>query len=164
MRPVNFCLLIFTLSTFKTFQGTAQTGKDQDKLAIKSLIESRKYIFNAQSATSQRGKTVQLTSEYFLKLNKDSLNVDLPYYGRAYSTAYPGNNDIAMRFESNDFSYEADSAKKGGWDITIKPKKEPKASAVYLSVSAGGYCTVRIISNNRDQISYYGTITALHNK
>jgi hypothetical protein len=164
MRPVHFCLFILTVSTFMALHSKAQTGKDQDKPAVRSLIESRKYIFNAQSATSQRGKTVQLTSEYFLKLNKDSLNVDLPYYGRAYSTAYPGNNDIAMRFESHDFSYETDSAKKGGWEITIKPKKEPKASAIYLSVSDGGYCTVRIISNNRDQISYYGTITAFHSK
>jgi hypothetical protein len=162
MKPRNDARLIFSLLALMSLQGKAQKG--DDKPDIKSLIESRNYSFYAQSATSQRGKTVQLTSEYFLKLNKDSLKVDLPYYGRAYSTSYPGNNDLAMHFESQDFSYKVDTVKKGGWNITINPNKEPKASAIYLSVSASGYCTVRIVSNNRDQISYYGTITAYNNR
>lgn len=159
MQPRNFNRVIVLLLSLICLEGKAQTGKDQNKPEIKSLIESRKYSFNAQSATSQRGKTVQLTSEYFMKLNNDSLQVDLPYYGRAYSTSYPPSNDMAMRFDSHDFSYVSDTVKKGGWEITIKPNKEPKATTIFLSVSKSGYCTVRIISNNRDQISYYGMIT-----
>jgi hypothetical protein len=104
-----------------------------------------------------KGRTVQLSDGYGLKLNKDSLQVDLPYYGRAYTTDYPPSSNQGIQFNSVQFSYVADTVKKGGWDITIKPKNA-KVNTIYLSVSTSGYCTVRIGSSNRDPISYYGTI------
>jgi hypothetical protein len=146
------------------FYGMAQTPAEQKKqeqyAKLKSLIESRQYVFMAQSATSMKGRTVQLSTGYGLKLNKDSLHVDLPYYGRAYSTSYPANNDMGVKVNSHDFSYTADTTKKGGWNVNIKPKKID-VSYINLSISSGGYCTVRINSSNRDPITYYGTIKDL---
>ena len=136
----------------------AQSATDQHTQSLKSLIDAKKYGFKAMSATSKKGRTVQLTTGYGLNLNQDSLQVDLPYYGRAYTSSYPANSDMGIRFASQDFSYLADTTKKSGWDITIKPKGA-SVSAIYLSISSSGYCTVRISSNDRDPISYYGTIT-----
>jgi hypothetical protein len=140
---------------------TAQTSTDQkkqDKYAqLKSMIDSRHFQFHALSATSMKGKTVQLSSEFFLKLNKDSLDVDLPYYGRSYTADYPG-TDVSVRFKSNQFTYSADSTKKGGWEIAIIPKNESKANKIYMSITSSGYCSLNISSNNRQAISYYGYI------
>ena len=145
------------LLTIICLHSKAQSGTDQQK-HLKILIDSKKYGFNAQSATAKKGRTVQLTSGYGLKLNNDSLHVDLPYYGRAYTTSYPASrDDTGIQFNSHDFSYLADTTKKGGWEITIKPKGA-KVSVIYLSISSTGYCTVRISSSDRDPISYYGTI------
>jgi len=142
--------------------GNAQSAAAQKKIdqdvQLKSLIESRQYRFVALSATSMKGKTVQLSTGYGLILNKDSLDVDLPYYGRAYSTDYPPSSNMGIQLKSVHFSYVADTLKKGGWDITIKPK-DSKVVSIYLSVSSGGYCTVRISSSDRNPISYYGTVT-----
>jgi Domain of unknown function (DUF4251) len=149
-------LLILLLACI-SLHSSAQSGDDQKKTDIKSIVQSRNYSFSAQSATTNKGKTIQLSYGYDLKLINDSLYVYLPYYGRAYNTAYSSNSDNGIQFSSHDFIYSADSTKKQSWEITIKPKGA-KVSAIYLSITSTGYCTVRINSNDRDPISYYGTI------
>ena len=151
---LSFLILMCTYSNAQT----AADQKKQDKNAqLKNMIDSKHFQFQALSATSMKGKTIQLSSEYYLKLNKDSLNVDLPYYGRSYTADYPG-TDVSVRFKSNQFSYSSDSTKKGGWEITIIPKNEPRANKIYMAVTSSGYCTVNIGSNTRQSISYYGYI------
>jgi hypothetical protein len=140
-------------------QSGASSGKQDQYVQLKNLIDSRKFSFHAISATSMKGMTKNLTGEYFLKLNKDTLQTDLPYYGRSFTTSYPP-TDLSVQFTTTQFSYVADSAKKGGWSITIVPKNENSASKIYMSVTSSGYCTVQVSSNSRQPISYYGTITA----
>jgi Domain of unknown function (DUF4251) len=157
----KFHRLLLPFLILLSIESVAQNGTDQKKLdkqvQLKSMIDSKHFQFHALSATSMKGKTVQLTSEYSLKLNKDSLNVDLPYYGRSYTADYPG-TDVSVRFKSNQFTYSSDSTKKGGWEITIIPKNESKANKIYMAVTSSGYCTVNINSNTRQSISYYGYI------
>jgi hypothetical protein len=166
MASAKFCRLLLLLSVI-CMQGLAQSGTDSKKQSandrIKALIESKKFSFHPTSATSQKGRAVQLTSEYYIKLNNDTLRVDLPYYGRAYTTDY-GSTDQSIRFKTNQFTYTSDSAKKGGWDITIVPKNQSKASKIYMSVSAGGYCTTQVMSNSRTTVSFYGNIAAYDNR
>ena len=163
MCSFKFSRLLLPLLTIICLQSFAQSGADQKKqdqyAQLKSLIDSKKFRFHALSATSMKGMTRQLTSEYFLKLNNDSLSVDLPYFGRSFITNYPP-TDLGVQFNSNQFSYVSDTSKKGGWNITIVPKNEPNASKINMFITTSGYCTVRVSTNSREPISYYGTITA----
>ncbi len=153
-------IVVISLLVFSK-PGFGQDKQDQ-KAVLKTMIDSRQFFFTANSATTMKGRTIQLTGGgYDLILFKDTLIVNLPYYGRAYASSYPAANDMGVNFTSVDFTYKVDTVKKGGWSITIKPKRESKASSIYLSVSTGGYCTVRINGGNRDPISYYGTVTPL---
>jgi hypothetical protein len=150
--------LIFLFATFVCLKSEAQSASDQKKSTISSIVQSRNYNFIAQSATTQKGKTISLSYGYDFKLMNDSLSVYLPYFGRGYNAGYQSNNDMGIEFKSHDFTYTADSTKKQGWEITIKPKGVT-VSAMYISISSNGYTTVRINCKNRDPISYYGTIT-----
>jgi Domain of unknown function (DUF4251) len=151
--------ILVLISMHSEGQSGTSSGKKDQSAELKNLIDSRKYIFHANSATSMKGMTRHLTGEYFLKVNKDSLQADLPYYGRSFTTSYPP-TDLSVQFTTTQFSYVADSAKKGGWSITIVPKNENSASKIYMSVTSTGYCTVQVNSNSRQPISYYGTISA----
>jgi Domain of unknown function (DUF4251) len=158
-----YSALLLLFMTFNFLHGFGQTTsadqKSTDKISqLKVLIESKKYQFDARSATSMRGKTVQLSSGYTIKINSDSLVVDLPYYGRSSTADYPA-TDVSVRFNSNQFTYKADSTKKGGWEITIQPKNESKANKIMLSVTSSGSCIVNISSSTRQPISYFGFIT-----
>ncbi len=126
---------------------------------LKALIEKQEYVFNATSATSQGGRTIQLTSEYDLEVSKDSIKSYLPFFGRAFSAPY-NPRDGGIQFESKDFSYSKSFKKKKGWDILIKPEDVNTVNSLRLSVSESGYGTLYIISNQRSPISFYGYVTA----
>ena len=161
-KPICILIPILIMICLYSQAQSGDAAKKQDPAAqLKSLIESKKYWFHPISATSMKGMTRQLTNEYFLKLNNDSLEVDLPFYGRSYSTNYPP-TDLSVQFTTTHFSYAADSSKKGGWSITITPKNETTASKINMSITSSGYCTVQVSSNSRQPMSYYGTITALN--
>jgi hypothetical protein len=162
MSPSKYSRLLLPFLMLICLQGFSQSGAEQKKQdefnQLKNQMDGRKFRFHALSATSMKGMTRQLTSEYFLKLNKDSLSVDLPYYGRSFTTNYPP-TDLTTEFKTTQFTYKSDTLKKGGWEITIVPKNQANASKISLSVTTSGYCTVRVSSNSREPISYYGTIT-----
>jgi len=158
-RCFRLLLPLVMLSCSDCFSQTDAEQKTQDQYnQLRSQIESRIFRFHALSATSMKGMTRQLTSDYFLKLNKENLSVNLPYYGRSFTTNYPP-TDISTEFKTTQFTYKSDTLKKGGWDITIIPKNEANASKISLSITTSGYCTLRISNDSRETISYYGTIT-----
>lgn len=161
MTSYTFSRMLVPVLILFCLQSTAQSTSDQKKAdayaQLKYRIESKKFRFKAQSATPMRGRTINLTSEYFLQISNDSLSVDLPYYGRAYSSSYPSTNP-ALSFNSTQFSYVSDTLKKGGWNIVIQPTDASGVNKISLDITTSGYCTVRVSSNTRDMISFYGTI------
>src|SRR3981081_4677218 len=61
----------------------AQDGKQET--SIQNLLDSRQFVFKAETAIPLRGGTRYLTSDYDMKVSKDSVVADLPFFGRAYS-------------------------------------------------------------------------------
>src|SRR5689334_10890757 len=94
----------------------------QDEATIKNIVESQQFIFKAQMALPSGVASRQLELNYYdVKVSKKDLEVFLPYFGRAYSvTNYP--SDGGINFNSSEFDYKITTGKKGGWDISIKPK------------------------------------------
>ena len=132
----------------------------EKKVAIKNLVDSGQFIFHAQTAMPSSGPTKQLTSEYDVRLSTNAFVSHLPYFGRAYSAPY-GSGDGGFDFTSKDFAYSSKPRKKGGWDITIKPKDVTDVREFLLTVSESGYGTLQAMSNNRRPISFTGYVTEL---
>ena len=126
--------------------------------AIRNLVDSAEFIFHAQTATPSSGPTKQLTSEYDVKLTKNEFVSYLPYFGRAYSAPY-GSGDGGLEFTSKKFAYSSKTRKKGGWDISIKPKDVTDVREFLLTVSENGYGTLQAMSNNRRPFSFTGYVT-----
>jgi len=139
---------------------TNRINAQSDKEAIKTSIESKQFIFHAQTALPTSGRSRQLTSDYDLRLLSDSLISNLPFYGRAYSVPY-GSGDGGFNFTSTKFDYTATPGKKKGWDIRIKPKDVTDFREFSLSLSDNGYGTLQAFSNNRQPISFTGYITEI---
>lgn len=168
MKP--FKKLFTLLVVFTTLQASAQT----DKETTTRLINDQHFIFNATSAMPTANLEVnavlnkmqpggasgliQLSgSQYQLKINKDSIEAYLPYYGRAY-TASMNPDDSGIKFKSKNFGYKLDKKKKGGWVINIRPKDTKDISSLTLNVSESGYASLNVNSNNRQSISFNGVI------
>lgn len=153
------CLLITICPTHNLYaQDSKQQKQNAKEAAIKMLIDSQRYKFEAQSATPTGGRTRQLTYGYDLIIKKDSLEAYLPFFGRAYSATIGSTDDAGIQFKTADFDYTIKERKKGGWDVTIKPKNAKDVNQIILNISQTGYTSVYVNSNNRAMISFYGYI------
>jgi hypothetical protein len=149
-------MLFIVFAVFVTHALNAQP----DKSGVKTSVESKQFIFHAQTALPTSGRSRQLTSDYSLRVVSDSLVSNLPFYGRAYSVPY-GSGDGGFNFTSTKFEYTASPGKKKGWNISIKPKDVTDFREFSLSLSDNGYGTLQALSNNRQPISFTGYITEI---
>jgi hypothetical protein len=153
-NSIKSLLLIAALIVFGSVH-----AQDSREAAVQKLIDSKNFVFRAQTVLPQRGSSRQLTSEYDLRLLGDSVVSFLPFFGRAYEAPI-GQTDGGIKFTSTDFSYNVKKKKKG-WDITIVPKDARDVRQLFLNVSAGGYARLQVLSTNREGIAYNGYIEAL---
>ena len=149
-KSFSHVLMAFLLLTCYT--SIAQT----DTAVVRNKIETKQYTFVAQSASPLRGRLVQLTSQYDLRIAGDSVISNLPYFGRAYSA--PKNNDAGLNFISASSAYTS-KWKKNRWEITIKPKDYRDVNEINLTVFNNGKASVRVSSNSRQPISFDGYIS-----
>jgi Domain of unknown function (DUF4251) len=159
---MKILILLVACGFLSTTIGARSQTPSQDKKAakiarIKNMIDSRSYVFQAQSVMPLGGRTRQLTSDYEVEVNKESIVSYLPYFGKAYSAPIDPTKG-GIEFTSKDFDYSATAAKKDGWDILIKPKDVQDVQQLSLSVSSEGYASLHVMSTSRQPISFSGII------
>jgi hypothetical protein len=128
--------------------------------AIRDMVQSGQFMFHAQTALPMTGTSRQLTSDYDLEVSKDAVVSYLPFFGRAYSLPY-GSTEGGFNFTSRKFEYSFSDRKKGGWNISIKPRDVADFREFSLLISKNGYGTLQVVSNNRQSISFTGYISPL---
>jgi hypothetical protein len=142
-----------------------QTSKDKKAARaakVTKIINDKNYVFEANYAIPQRGGSRSLTYGYDLIVSKDTVTAYLPYFGRV--TLAPSDpSDGGVKFTSTNFDYTQKPGKKGGYEIVITPKENNSQGSkdvryLRLSVSESGYASLQVTSNNRDPISFNGTI------
>jgi hypothetical protein len=159
--PVKLSLLFFV--AFCTFnasaQQTAKQIKQQEKATrITNKINDRKYTFIAEYVQPLGGIQRYLTSDYDLRVTKDSVIAFLPYFGRVYMDVPYNSTDDGIKFTSTKFDYKIEPKKKGGWIITIKLNDVRRTSQLILEAFPGGSATLQATSNSRDAITFLGYI------
>jgi hypothetical protein len=164
----TICMKIYRLLlpclTLLYLHGSAQSNSDQAKQSsyqkLKRGIDSKQFHFLATSATTSKGRTLQLSGGYFIFLGGDSLTVALPFFGTGYQSSHYGasKEDAGINFHTHQFSYKADTTKKGGWGITIQPDGQSSASKIYLSITSTGSCRTSVSSSGRSTMTFYGNV------
>lgn len=157
MKNIVKPLMVALLGLITASAVFAQDKKNEEENKIANAINSKNYTFRANTALPLRGRTIQLTSDYTLTVRNDSVIAYLPYFGRAY-TAPIDPSKAALDFTSTDFGYKSDQNKKGNWQIEIKPKDAGDVRQLFLSISKGGYGSLQVTSNNRQSITFNGSI------
>lgn len=151
---------LFSFLLFFSIAGLYAQGQDKKvrDSVMKNIIDTKTYTFIAQTAQPIGGKLRELTSTYQLDVHNDTVNADLPYFGRAY-TASIDPSQGGIHFTSTNFDYISTPKKKGGWTILIKPKENIDARQLILDVSSSGFANLQVLSNNRQAISFAGYVT-----
>lgn len=165
MKFINSILKITLVILFGTvtFLQVTFAQETEKETGIKNLIESGRYVFEAQSAMPLRGQVRQLTFGYDLRVSKDTLASYLPYFGRAY-VAPINPSESGLSFKSTDYNYSVKPRRKGGWDVTIQTNDQRDNKRMLLRIQESGYASLQVTSNNRQPISFNGIITATKKK
>ena len=156
---VLLCFLSFPVIAQEKTKKELKAERDlQKQKEIEGLIDAKKFNFEAQKATPQGGRFINLDyNTYFLKFNPEKTTAGLPFFGRAFNIAYGG--DGGIKFEGIPQNIKIDKKKKS-YMITASVKGKDDVYDLMLSVFFDGGATLSINSNNRAFISYDGEIRA----
>jgi hypothetical protein len=157
-------LALLGASVYAAENPQKQDKKQQQKEQTEKLVNSKQFQFVARQALPMGGKSVDLTTNpNFIKFYPDSIQADMPFFGRAYSIPYGGSGGI--KFDGKPKKFTITPQRKGkGYLIEATVNDTSDSYSLTLSVSNSGYGTLTINSNNRNSISYYGKISALENE
>ena len=133
--------------------------KTQKIQLIKTLIDSKTFVFKAYSVIPKNEKTKALISDFGMEVRNDSIFSYMPYYGNTYSRDYTSFTDSPMGFMQPMESYKKVKTRKG-FDINIKVKNGNDVIDLVFHISKTGDATVVASSINRQSISYIGEIFA----
>jgi len=157
-------LALLGASVYAAENPQKQDKKQKQKEQTEKLVNSKQFQFVARQALPMGGKSVDLTTNpNFTKFYPDSIQADMPFFGRAYSVPYGGSGGI--KFDGKPKKFTITPQKRGkGYLIKATVNDTSDSYSLTLSVSNDGYGTLTINSNNRNSISYYGKISALENE
>src|SRR5215469_5126798 len=136
---------------------TAAQSADEKAAAVKDMVESKNFIFQAQTALPMRGSVRQLTTDFDLKVTPTAIVSYLPYFGRDF-VAPMNPTQSPLQFTSTKFDLTTTTRKKGGWEIVIKPTDHREVQSMTLTISTAGYTTLQVTNLNRDPISFNGEV------
>ena len=167
VKKVVLVLLVLGLSV----NGFAQTKKEKKELklakeeakyaALKSLVDSGSYRFEAENLSTTKGFRRNINGEnYFLKVDGGNSEAALPYVGVAQSAGYGSASGIVFNtvMENYEVTY---NDKKRRAVIEMNVKADNESLQVIINASSG-LSTVSVTSSKLIRISYDGKISSLN--
>jgi hypothetical protein len=135
----------------------------EDFLKTQKLIESRNFIFNAERAFPSGIRSIDLVSNPgSIEVKDDSVEADLPFFGRSYTSHYSGNAGMEFKGKVENEKVEINEKKqKIFYTFRIKDKD---VYDVTMDISYSGGCSVTINSTGKNSISYGGKIEKIESK
>lgn len=126
---------------------------------IVNLIESKSYIFEAEKVNPMGGANINIKGEGdYLKIDNDSVNTLLPYFGVLHSNVDNyGNGSIKINNAIDSYKVFYNDVKKK-ISIKFKGHKNLEAFNIMLEVYIGGTASLSIFGSNRSTICYDGII------
>lgn len=146
--------LLLPAILFATF-AMAQTD---DKVPVKEMMETKNFIFKAQTISPASARFRNLTGDYTFTVRPDSIIADLPFFGRAYSAPInPAEGGI--KFTSTQFDYKTTN-RKNKWEIDIQTRDVNGNYQLFLTVFDNGRASLRTSSTNRQTVVFDGYVVS----
>lgn len=169
MKNILFKMLILLLvSGSLTAQSKSEKKqkKEADKNvayeAIKNLVDSGNYLFDANRATAIGAGEVSLATNTNRFIVKDGeMNMDLPYFG-VVRGAGGYNNSPGITYKGIPDKYEVEHIdNKRRTVIRIGVSSGTERHDLKLTVGYAGLTTINVISSARNSINYSGYLKPL---
>jgi len=123
---------------------------------VKTLLNDKVYVFKPTTALPSGGRSRNLDGTFSAKINKDTLDCYLPFFGRAYSVEY-GSTTGPFTFTLPIDEYSMEESKKG-YKVELKVKNKNDNMTFMFQIGETGSASLNINSTNRQFMSYNGNI------
>jgi hypothetical protein len=124
----------------------------------REAILSDNWVFVAQTALPQGGRSRVLDSRYDVRLGRDTLNSFLPYFGRSFSGAGVMGNSNPLDFRSMKFTVDRQELKKGGWRVTIRPNDVQAVQSMTADLFDNGSASMNVTLTDRTPMTFQGRV------
>ncbi|HUX84960.1 MAG TPA: DUF4251 domain-containing protein [Chitinophagaceae bacterium] len=155
---ISACLagIAFRTSTPESLNPTGYPGPNQEN-SLQAAISGKTFSFKAGYAIPMRGRMRVLTDDYELRVEGDSIQSDLPYFGEEY---IPPSNlyQNGIQFLSRKFDYQWKNAKNGSWDVLIKPQDVANLEILSLHINSNRTASLFVNFLNKQGINFNGEI------
>ncbi|SDJ72166.1 DUF4251 domain-containing protein [Chryseobacterium jejuense] len=172
MKKYISILMIFGL--LFSFQSCASQGSS-DPTIVNALVDSQEFTFYAQKANPTNYDVINVmnsmpnststrmlnlnTGDYTIEVNKNTVDVVLPYFGRLFTPSFGNTDKNGYRFTSKDFVINKSQNKKGTWTVKIQPKDVSTVEEINIEIFKNGKAFVSMKSNDRQPITYDGYVS-----
>ncbi len=153
-RKIIYALIVLVVfNSCKSIKTTPETAKRNLE-----KIDNRNYTLIANFANPLRMQQIVLTSEYNLRIRKDSAFAFLPYYGVAYSAPLNA-SEGGIKFAEPIVDYQIKpNPKNDGREISFKINTREYNYQINMTIFQNGSATFVINSHQRDAITFYGEL------
>lgn len=126
---------------------------------IKSQLDNKSWTFVAQSALPMAGRTIQLNGNNELVVKNDSMQSNLPYFGRVFSAPISP-SDGGYNFSAPIKTYLISDRNKRGFEVLLSPQDRSNGEKFNLRVFENGTAMLTVSNINRQPISFNGYLRA----
>ena len=152
------CLVVLGMAPITTSAARPAKQDVQKDTVTLQRIEQRDFAIRVMRAMPSGMGMVTLSTPYSLKVDGNTVTSYLPYFGRAYSLPYGGDQGLVFTGEIRD--YEVKQGKKTV-DISFNVKTDVDWFDFRIAVYPGGDCYLNVYPNYRQPIGYSGTLGPL---
>jgi hypothetical protein len=134
--------------------------KEAQAAAIRNAMETFEFRFDATRALPTGFRTVNLSPVFDVRVSPDTVQVNLPFFGRAFRA--PMNpSESPYRFTSTNFDYNVTSGRRAGnWLVQITFKDVHRQVIFNFDIWENGSASLNIRDIDRQSISFQGNIEA----
>ena len=152
----NWIIFIVMAAALAGCATTAERMEREARTAaqVSEALASRHYTINVLMMYPQRGRAVNLTTNYSVEVKGDSLISYLPYFGRAYNVPYGGGK--GLNFIAPITGYQTETDRKGITRVVLTTENEEDHYRYILEVSSSGDSYIQVQSRQRDFNRYSG--------
>ncbi|NCC11168.1 MAG: DUF4251 domain-containing protein [Bacteroidia bacterium] len=149
-------LLVVSCSSYQPSRQSSSKISEKKLKKVEQELNAKNYEIKIHTALPMRGKSIQLTSAYSLKIKNDSLFSYLPYYGRAYSIPYGGG--AGLIFKAPLESYTIQKGKHEKHIVKASAQTPEDRFDFTLTIFDNGTASVHVNMRNRESISFQGEL------
>jgi len=165
MRKLFILLFVFALVSIPVIAQSKKELKEQKAAkqyeAMKNLITSKVYVFDADWISTTRGRRINIASgSNSLAVVQDSTKAAMQFFGEVNSIRFNENGGVVFDNIMKDYQVKFNDKKKNILvSYTVKNKSENYN--VSMTITRSGSTYVDIYSNVKRNVTYDGVISAI---